>query len=132
MKVSRQRAWLFGGDIVTLMLVTGLGFATHQTLESAGLRMLTTFVPLMLAWLLVSVPLGAYDPEHLVEPRQLWRPIYAMALAAPMAAWLRSIWLGSAIVPIFVAVLAGVSALAILVWRVIFWFIATRRATTHG
>jgi hypothetical protein len=130
--VRNVRTWVLVGDVITLIVVTLYGFASHQTLGSAGWRILTTFMPLLLAWLIAALPLGAYDPEHFMKPRQLWRPFYAMILAAPLATWLRAVWLGTVIMPVFVAVLAGVSALAILVWRAIFWFALTKRKTGHG
>lgn len=111
------------GDIFTLGLVTIFGFASHDELGSAGWRMLTTFVPLILAWFLVSPHLGVYQPARLSDPRQLWRPFWAMVLAGPFAAWLRGFWLNTPIQPLFVIIIGGVSALAILVWRVIYWLL---------
>ncbi len=80
-----QISILIIGDVITLALVTGIGFATHGTLGTAGSRMLTTFVPLLVAWAAVAPFLGVYDPGRAMEPRQLWRPFWAMVLAAPLA-----------------------------------------------
>lgn len=117
---------LLTGDLMVLALVTVYGFASHNELGSAGWRMLTTFLPLVVAWLFAAAPLGALDTNRLKDPRQLWRPFWAMVLAGPMAAWLRAVWLGMPIQPVFVAVLGGVSALALLVWRACFWLIFSR------
>lgn len=119
--------WLVAGDILVLGLVTLTGFASHDELGTAGTRMLTTFVPLVLAWFLISPWLGVFQAEITANPRQLWRPFWAMVLAGPMAAWIRGAWLQRPIVPIFVVVLGGVSALTLLAWRIIYWLIYSRR-----
>ena len=122
-----QIAILMIGDLITLALVTGLGFATHGTLGSAGFRILTTFLPLLIAWAAVAPFLGVYDPERALEARQLWRPFWAMVIAAPLAAWLRGVWLDAPILWIFVVVLGGFSALGILAWRAIYALVIARR-----
>ena len=115
------------GDIIAIALVTGFGFATHGTLGSAGLRLLTTFIPLLIAWFAVAPFLGAYDPQHTLKPSQLWRPFWAMVVAAPLAAWLRGAWLNAPILPVFVLVLGGFSCLGILAWRAVYTLIFSRR-----
>lgn len=120
------------GDILTFGLVTTIGFAEHRTLETAGARMLTTFLPLLTAWWLIGLNLGVYDQVKILQARELWRPFWTMVLAAPMAAWLRGLWLQSPIQPIFVIVIGGVSALAILAWRSLYLLVATRMRSSHG
>lgn len=122
-----QKAWLVVGDILVLGVVTLTGFASHDELGTAGMRMLTTFVPLVFAWFLISPWLGVFQEENTVNPRQLWRPFWAMVLAGPLAAWIRGAWLQRPILPIFVVVLGGVSALALLAWRIIYWLIYSGR-----
>lgn len=117
---------LVAGDVIALGLVTLFGFASHGTAGTAGMRMLTTFVPLVAGWLLVAPFLGAYDPERAADMRQVWRPFLAMVLAGPWAAWLRGAWLGAAILPLFVVVLGGFSALGILAWRILYSLVAGR------
>ena len=129
---SSKLIWLFIGDAITLALVTIYGFATHETLGSAGTRLLTTYLPLLVAWLLIAPHLGVYQLGRVGEFRQLWRPFWAMVLAAPFAAWMRAAWLGTAILPVFVVVLGGVSALALLAWRFLYWIIITRVKRTNG
>lgn len=114
------------GDALTLALTTIFGFAFHEELGTFSTRMLATFIPLLAAWLLVAPHLGAYDLRRMGELGQLWRPFWAMVLAAPMAAWLRAVWLNAAILPVFVVVLGGISALALLLWRVIYYFAGTK------
>lgn len=117
---------LLFGDTLTLALTTLIGFSFHGTLGSAGGRLLTTFLPSLAAWLLISPHLGAYDHQRAAQLREVWRPFWAAILSAPMAAWLRAIWLNTAVLPIFVVVLGGVNALAILVWRAIYGVVVGR------
>jgi hypothetical protein len=118
---------LIAGDLLVLLFVTIFGFATHGELGSAGLRVLTTFVPLVVAWALVAPHLGAFDLEKTSQSSQLWRPFWAMVLAGPWAAWMRGALLNAPIIPVFVVVLGGICALALLVWRFLFWAIYARR-----
>lgn len=123
---------LFLGDIITLAIVTIIGFASHGTADTAGARMLTTFVPLVVAWFLVAPFFQVYKIENALIGRQLWRPVWAMVIAAPLAAWLRGMMLSSPILPVFVVILGGASVVAIMVWRVLFWLVASRLRHTNG
>jgi hypothetical protein len=44
-----------------------------------------------------------------------------------MAAWMRGAWLNAAILPQFVVILGGVSAIALLVWRALYVGFARRK-----
>ena len=123
---------LLVGDALTLAIVTLFGFTSHGTLDTAGSRMLTTFLPLIVAWLLVAPHLRVFDAELAVDAPQLWRPFWAMILAAPLAAWLRGAWLDAPILPVFVLVLGGIAALATLVWRGVFWLLVSRVGRRRG
>jgi hypothetical protein len=123
---KKYLALLIVGDVITLVLVTVIGFASHGTLGSAGTRMLTTFIPLAAAWFMVAPILGLYNLKLISEPRNLWRPLYAVLIAAPLAAWLRGIMLNSQILVLFVAVLGAFGALGVIVWRVVFYLIQSR------
>ena len=127
-----QQILLLAGDMLVLALVTVFGFARHGELTSSGARYLTTFIPLVVAWLLVAPFLGVFDPQRAADPRQLWRPFWAMVLAGPMAGWLRGVWLDEPIQPVFVLVLGGTSALALLVWRSLYWLVNSRKKPLYG
>lgn len=132
LKLSKKQSILIGGDLIVVAIITAWGFASHDRLGTAGLRLLTTFVPVLAAWLMVAPFMGAYDPQRAADPRQWWRPFWAMVLAGPMAALLRAFWLGQAIAPIFVVVLGGFSALGLLAWRIAYWFFFARGGQSRG
>ena len=129
---SHLTTFLATGDALTLVLVTLYGFASHELLGSAGLRMLSTFGPLLLSWFLVAPHLRVFDLHRASQPRELWRPFWAMVLAGPLAAFLRGMILDAPIIPVFVIVLGGTAALALLAWRVLFLLILRRKKTHHG
>lgn len=120
---------LIVGDVATLGLVTIAGFASHNELDSAGWRMLTTFIPLVIAWLAITPHLRLFEAEVAADARQLWRPFWGMILAGPLAAWIRGMWLNTPILPVFVLVLSGVSALALLAWRILYWIMLRGKAS---
>ncbi len=124
--------WLLAGDVLVLALVTVFGFARHGSLGSAGSRMLTTFFPLVLTWLLLGPHMGVFDEARNRDLRQVWRPFWAMVLGAPLAAFFRGVLLGLPIQTVFVVVLGGVSALALAFWRLLFWFWLYRPASAGG
>lgn len=132
MQNQANRFVLIAGDIITLAVVTVIGFASHGTANTAGARMLTTFIPLVVAWFLVAPFLNVYKSEYVLDGIQLWRPVWAMVLAAPMAAWLRGVMLSSPVLPIFVVILGGASVAGILIWRALFWLVANRLIKTNG
>jgi len=134
-KIPARLFTLILGDVFLFGLVTVVGFSRHGELVGAGLRLLTTFLPLCAAWSLMAPWLGVFDLSRVGQPGQLWRPLLAMVLAAPMAGWLRGLWLGEAIPPVFVLVIGAFSALGILLWRGL-WILLLRarlgKQVLHG
>ena len=129
---DRWRLVLIIGDILTLGTVTLAGFASHGTVGTAGSRMFTTFLPLVAAWFLIAPHLGSYDYQVVINWKEIWRPFWSMVLAAPMAAWLRGLILGAPILPLFVIILGGVSALGILIWRIVALILFSRIKSRDG
>jgi hypothetical protein len=126
------RVLLVVGDVVAIMVVTLVGFATHRELGTAPVnRLLATFVPLLIGWALAAPWMGLFDPSIAANPRMLWRPALAMALAGPLAAFLRGATLNSVILPLFVAVLTGSAALGMVLWRAL-WVLLNRRRRPGG
>ena len=126
-RLSKTQSILLGGDVVVILLMTLYGFSSHQTLPTAGARLWSTFLPWVVAWLLVAPSLGVFDEEKVRNSRDLWRPFWAMILASPIAGFLRALWLGEDVTPLFVVIFGGFCALGILAWRAIYRFFASRR-----
>lgn len=130
MKESRKLLPLISGDLLVLVLVTLAGFMTHNTLTTAGSRIFSTFVPLVAAWGLIGVHVGVFDSEKFAAARQLWRPFWAMILAAPLFGLFRAWMLGvDSISATFLVIMGGIAALSMLAWRALFVFVIARRLT---
>ena len=116
---------LLVGGIVCGVLCTVLGFATHGSLTCEGvfLRFSATFFPWLVSYVLIGKRLGVYRLALARERASLWQVLLAILLAAPLAAVLRGVWLGQAVLPLFVAIMAGVSAAMLVAWRAsyVFW-----------
>jgi hypothetical protein len=119
------------GDILAIALVTFIGFATHGEADLAFLpRMAALYIPLSVSWFLLALALGLFQHEIISNPKQLWRPVLAMIFAAPLAAVLRGFILNAPVIPIFAVVLAGTSALGMVIWRLIWYWLVKRRSQT--
>lgn len=106
------------GDLLAIALLTVIGFATHGETDLSFLpRMAALYFPLSISWFLLAPSLGLFQKEKTSNLNQLWRPALAGLFAAPLAAVLRGFLLNAPIIPIFAAVLAGVAALGMLMWR---------------
>ena len=112
------------GDIVSIIIFTALGFASHNTLASEGvvLRYFATFVPWLLVYLFVGHRLDVFDPALAAERATIWQAWLAMFLASPLAAVLRGLLLRRDVPPTFVIVMTAVSGLVIIAWRAIYVF----------
>ena len=116
------------GDLLALAVITVIGFATHGETGSASLaRMLATFLPISLAWFVTAPWLGLFDPGVVRAPRQLWRPVLAMLMAAPLTGVLRAVLLRTTVLPLFVLILGASAALGMLVWRGLYALIARKK-----
>jgi hypothetical protein len=114
---SRTKRLLAAADLALLAAITWIGLQFHETASLGPSRFAATWIPFSAAWLVLAAHLGAYNSEHVTLPGQLWRPLWAMVLAAPMAGFLRALWLESTVVPIFVILMGGLSALVLTLWR---------------
>jgi hypothetical protein len=112
------------GDILAIVVVTVIGFATHGETGASFLpRMAVIFFPLVIAWFLLAPFLGLFQRDTASNPRQLWRPVFAMLFAAPLAVVVRGLILNAPIIPVFAVVLSATSAFGMLVWRIIYFFV---------
>jgi hypothetical protein len=116
------------GDVLAIALVTIIGFATHGEANLSFLpRMAALFLPLSISWFLLAPALGLFQREKISNPKELWRPALTALFSAPLAAVLRGFILNAPIIPIFAVILAGTSALGMVIWRALY-FLLNRRA----
>jgi len=122
-----NKSLLIAGDILALAVTTVIGFATHGETDLSFLpRMMTTFLPLVLSWFLIAPWLDLFEAGIVLNARQLWRPVLAMLLAAPLATILRAYMLNGAALPLFTLILGSAAALGILVWRGLYHSLSNR------
>lgn len=115
------------GDLLAIALLTVIGFATHGETELSFLpRMAALYFPLSISWFLLAPSLGLFQKEKTSNLNQLWRPALAGLFAAPLATVLRGFLLNAPIIPIFAAVLAGVAALGMVIWRAVYLLLSRR------
>jgi hypothetical protein len=116
--VRRMLPVLLIGDTIVFLLATLLGFASHAELSPGRLnRMAATFFPFLAAWLLTSPWMGVYDRRMILGGSGLIRPFAAAVIAAPFGAFLRGVWFSAPVIPLFVVIMGGVTALLMFVWR---------------
>jgi hypothetical protein len=128
-----KKSVLILGDLLAITLVTLIGFAAHGEADMSFLpRMAVVYFPLSISWFLLAPALGLFQPETVSNPKQWWRPAFAMIFAAPLAAVLRGFLLNAPVIPIFAAVLAAASALGMVIWRWIWYASLKRRGSTRG
>ncbi len=118
-------------DGIVLLLVTFVGFASHNSALAGG-RWLTTFLPIFAAWLMAGWLGGLFDPHISTNYRQLWRVLLGAGLAAPLGAVLRGLWLQNVVMPVFALVMMAVSAAGLLIWRLIWIVWINRKQANHG
>ena len=128
---SRTQSFLIAVDALILLAVTLVGFAFHNTLATSGGRPLSTWLPWTVAWLLVAPNLNVFDEDAVSDFKQVWRPFWAMILASPIAGFLRALWLGNQVNPVFVVVFGGIAALSLVAWRLIYVAVIHRKEP-HG
>lgn len=111
------------GDIAALFLATIIGFASHGSLSSAGTRFFTTFIPLVLGWSAIAPFVGLFDLNSVRDYKNLWRPLYAALVSAPLVGWFRGVMLNAPVLPLFVLILGLSTALIMFVWRLLALYI---------
>ncbi len=124
-----KKTILILGDIISLAILTVIGFATHgETGFSFLPRMGVIWLPMLFGWFVLSPWFGLSDEQVIISPRNLWRIILVMLFVAPLAATVRAALLGAAMLPLFPLILGGSNAIGMMVWRWIYIFIARRAA----
>lgn len=131
MRLSKSQKVILFGDAVVLALVTLYGLASHEMLDNAGTDIWRTFLPWLVAWVVMGWHVGVFEVEEIGLGQAIVLPIWSMILASPLAGFLRAVLLDRDVVVLFVLIFGGISALAVATWRGLYWLLARRRAT-HG
>lgn len=122
-----KKSILILGDILTHVILTIIGFATHGETSASFLpRMAASFFPVIFGWFVLAPWLGLFDETVTRNPINLLRIPLAMLFVTPLAVILRAAWLNSAGLPIFAFALGGANIIGMLVWRGLYIFIAKR------
>jgi hypothetical protein len=146
----KNKSILILGDVLALLIVTLIGFATHgETGLSSLPRLAATFIPLVIAWFSLAPWFELFDIEFGSTPtlpppsrpagwgrwrvtrrslreatEEVIKVALAMLFAGPFAVVLRGLILNTPVIPIFAVVLSVTSALGIVVWRAIYFLIS--------
>jgi len=118
-------------DTLMLLIVTWLGFASHNLVLADG-RWLTTFIPLIFSWFVAAPWLGLFQEGVADRLYEFWRPMVAALLAAPLAVLLRALWLHQTVIPVFGLVMIAMTAASMTVWRLAWAGWSTRKQWVNG
>jgi hypothetical protein len=122
-----KKTTLILGDILAIVILTIIGFATHGEVGFAYLsRMGIIFFPMLISWFLAATWVDLFDERVVTNPQLFWRIFLAMLFAAPLAVILRATLLHSAGQPLFTLILGSTNALGMLMWRGIYFFVSRR------
>ena len=109
---------LIAGDLVVLLAVTIIGFASHGEFAPAFIpRMAASFIPLCIGWFLLAPSLGLFQDETTRLASELWRPTFVMLFAGPLAAVLRGLLLQAPVMPSFAVVISVTAAIGLTLWQ---------------
>lgn len=119
--------WAVVGDVVVLIVLTVLGFASHSTLDETW-RLLVTTVGVLAAWAIVGPWFGVFSTEVLTRWHAVWKVALAWAIAAPVAGFFRGLVLDLSVSATFILVTIAVNGAALVVWRVAYAEFRARRS----
>ena len=122
---SRNQISLMIGDALAIALAVIYGLQFHQLEGQIAQRFAYTFLPWLLAWLFSAAPLGLFN-QNTFTTRQIGLILWAMTLASPLAGLLRAFWLKGTVLPLFVLIMGSVTALSIIVWRLVYFRFLTK------
>lgn len=117
---------LLVGDLIALLLVTLVGISSHNE-QLSFYRTAVNFLPLVIAWLIVSPWFGAYDANMISSPKRILQILLAVFVCTPFAAVLRGMILNTAVQTSFVLVFALTNTVGIGLWRSIWVFLHQRK-----
>ncbi|MBI2330698.1 MAG: hypothetical protein HYU84_00700, partial [Chloroflexi bacterium] len=80
-----KKSILIFGDIITLAILTVIGFATHGETDTTFLpRMAAVFFPVVLGWFVLAPWFGLLDEAIILTPKNLLRIPLAFLFVAPL------------------------------------------------
>ena len=131
-----HQAILIGGDLLVIISFVLIGRSSHSLSTTDIVADLTTALPFIIAWLLVTPWFGIYKSDVGQSWRKLVpRLIPAWAIAVPVGLVLRAVFLGrpipGGIIPTFALISMTYIGLVTLIWRLAYiWWI--NRTTKHS
>ena len=117
--MSNKKWLLYTGDALAVVVLTLIGFASHDELALAYLpRMAATFFPVVIAWLGIAPWLGLFADNLAFKQNLHLRITFAALYASAMAAFLQSLILQTDEVAVgFLFGLAGAAVVSMNIWR---------------
>jgi hypothetical protein len=117
------------GDFLTLLLVTLIGFATHNSQFDLR-RILANWLPMCLAWGMAAPLLGLWNKKQPSLLKNWWRLLWASVLSVPLGVVIRGFILNTPTIGIFVLVMMATSVLGLIIWRLIWQLLSMKKAGT--
>jgi hypothetical protein len=125
---------LGAGDLLVILSFVWIGRSSHSLSVADVVAGLTTALPFIIGWFLITPWFGLYRSEI----RQSWRKwvprfLAAWAIAGPLSLVLRALFLGrplsSSIIPGFATIALGYIGFVVLAWRLGYiWWVRHRTA----
>jgi hypothetical protein len=121
-KAGNHRPILIAGDLLVILSFVWVGRSSHSLSMTNITESLSTALPFIISWFLITPWFGIYRAEVSRTWRKLVpRLLVAWAVAGPVALVLRALFLGrplpEGIIPIFAIVSLGYIGLVVLIWR---------------
>jgi hypothetical protein len=118
---------LMSGDLAIFLMFALVGRETHASSDpNLVVNALPTLLPLVLIWVLVSVPMGVYRSNvYRLVPLTLIRTLAAWIVAGPIALYARALLLARTAIPVpFIIVTIGLNGALLLAWHIFFaWWL---------
>ncbi len=130
-------AALIGGDLLVILSFIWIGRSSHSLSTSDILAGLSTALPFIIGWFLITPWFGIYKGNVCQNRRRLIpRLLIAWAIAVPVGLGLRALFLGrpipSGILPFFAAISMAYIGLVMLIWRLGYVWWVNRRSTKRN
>lgn len=126
------------GDLLVILSFVWIGRSNHELSLADVIAGLSTALPFIIGWYLITPWFGLYRREISQSGRK-WIPrfLVAWAIAGPLSLVLRTLFLGrplsSSIVPGFAAIALGYIGLVMPAWRLGYiWWVGHRATAKEG